>query len=263
VSRNLRPPGRARWRALSITRASPSTTTFVMPLAGIVWTPVRGLDLFTDVGQGFRSPNQTELSPSGALGPLGASGGTPYPDLAVPKVESYDFGATASMTDRRSVTAAGYHTFNEVEILQGGARRVCWRRLTSGSRCGTASRQFTAAADASGGAIATTEAPTAWRNRGRSCSRLRGRPTGSSDGRRCSEARPGRRPSCSGRCSTRRTWCCSRCTYSLDVRISWCLLCAVTEGSQHPAYHLEERPVHLIRLLLRLIRRFRLFVGCD
>ena len=94
------------------------TKSVATPRGGIVWTPVKALDLFTNVGQGFRSPNQTEISPSGALGPLGAPGGTPYADLAVPKVKSYDFGATASMTNRWSVTAAAYHTFNEVEILQ-------------------------------------------------------------------------------------------------------------------------------------------------
>jgi len=44
--------------------------------------------------------------------------------------------------------------------------------------------------------------------------------TGSPDDRRCSEAPPGRPPSCSGRCSTRRAECWSRCIYSPDVRIS-------------------------------------------
>jgi outer membrane receptor protein involved in Fe transport len=88
------------------------------PRGGVVWTPIKALDVFTNVGQGFRSPNQTEISPSGALGPLGAAGGTAFPTLAVPRVRSYDFGATASMTDRWSVTVAGYHTFNENEILQ-------------------------------------------------------------------------------------------------------------------------------------------------
>jgi hypothetical protein len=33
-------------------------------------------------------------------------------------VRSYDFGATATMTDRWNVTVARYHTFNQNEILQ-------------------------------------------------------------------------------------------------------------------------------------------------
>jgi hypothetical protein len=83
-----------------------------------VFTPIKALDLFANIGEGFRSPNQTEISPSSSLGPLGAPGGTPYPGLAVPKVKSHHFGATASMTDRWNVTVAKYRTMNENEIIQ-------------------------------------------------------------------------------------------------------------------------------------------------
>jgi hypothetical protein len=76
------------------------------------------LDVFANIGQGFRSPNQTEISPSGALGPLGAAGGAPFAQLAVPKVKSYDFGATTGVTDVWTVTVARYHTFNQNEIIQ-------------------------------------------------------------------------------------------------------------------------------------------------
>jgi hypothetical protein len=76
------------------------------------------LEVFANIGEGFRSPNQTEISPSGALGPLGAAGGAPFAQLAVPKVKSHDAGVTVSMADRWTVTVARYHTFNENEIIQ-------------------------------------------------------------------------------------------------------------------------------------------------
>lgn len=88
------------------------------PRGGVVFTPIKWLELFTNVGQGFRSPNQSEISPSGAVGPLGAPGGAPFGNLAVPKVRSYDFGATAAMNELWTVTVARYHTFNENEIIQ-------------------------------------------------------------------------------------------------------------------------------------------------
>src|SRR5450830_2033831 len=40
------------------------------PKFGVVWTPVSSVDLFANSGSGFRSPAQSELSPSGSLGPL-------------------------------------------------------------------------------------------------------------------------------------------------------------------------------------------------
>ena len=88
------------------------------PRAGVVVTPFKWLDVFANIGQGFRSPNQTEISPSGNLGPLGASGGTSYPDLKPPKVASKDVGAKWLVTDRWQISAARYHTLNENEITQ-------------------------------------------------------------------------------------------------------------------------------------------------
>jgi outer membrane receptor protein involved in Fe transport len=89
----------------------------VTPRAGIVWSPVRTLDLFANVGEGIRSPNQTEISPSGNVGPLGATGGRAFPDLKPPKVRSYDFGATLLGGERWGISAAKYHTINENEII--------------------------------------------------------------------------------------------------------------------------------------------------
>jgi outer membrane receptor protein involved in Fe transport len=86
------------------------------PRGGIVWTPLEQVDLFANVGQGFRSPNQSEISPSGSVGPLGAAGGAPQPDLEPPTVTSYDAGATAAFGYRLRLTAARYHTLNRNEI---------------------------------------------------------------------------------------------------------------------------------------------------
>lgn len=88
------------------------------PRGGVVVTPFGALDLFADVGQGFRSPAQAELSPGGSLGPLGASGGTGYPDLAVPKVRSRDYGFRARPARGWEVSGARYHTLNDNEIAQ-------------------------------------------------------------------------------------------------------------------------------------------------
>jgi outer membrane receptor protein involved in Fe transport len=92
--------------------------TATTPRAGIVWSPLKALDLFSNVGEGVRSPNQTEISPSGGLGPLGAPGGMGFSNLAPPKVKSYDVGTTASVTDRWRVSAARFHTLNQNEIVQ-------------------------------------------------------------------------------------------------------------------------------------------------
>ena len=92
--------------------------SLVTPRAGIVWTPIPALDVYANVGEGFRSPNQTEISPSGNLGPLGASGGTAYPDLKPPTVTSKDVGFKAFITDRWQMGAARYHTLNQSEIAQ-------------------------------------------------------------------------------------------------------------------------------------------------
>jgi outer membrane receptor protein involved in Fe transport len=88
------------------------------PRAGVVWTPIRPLDLFANIGQGFRSPNQTEISPSGSLGPLGASGGTNFPDLKPPRVTSKDVGLNVAITQGLQLSTARYHTLNQSEIAQ-------------------------------------------------------------------------------------------------------------------------------------------------
>ncbi|NOT27639.1 MAG: TonB-dependent receptor [Acidobacteria bacterium] len=94
------------------------TQSVVTPRAGVVVTPVKAIDVFANIGHGFRSPNQSEISPSGAVGSLGAPGGRPFPDLKVPKVKSYDFGVTATASTRWRISLAKYHTLNENEIVQ-------------------------------------------------------------------------------------------------------------------------------------------------
>jgi outer membrane receptor protein involved in Fe transport len=88
------------------------------PKFGVVWSPLNALDLFANSGSGFRSPAQSELSPSGSLGPLGVSGGTSFPDLKPSKVTSYDFGFNLRATQKWRMSAASYHTVNDNEIAQ-------------------------------------------------------------------------------------------------------------------------------------------------
>ncbi|MCC7313002.1 MAG: TonB-dependent receptor [Sulfuritalea sp.] len=88
------------------------------PRAGVVWTPVKTLDFFANVGEGFRSPAERELSPPGGVGPLGAAGGSPFPDLKPPKVKAYDFGFNAALGSQWKVSAAKYHSLNQGEIRE-------------------------------------------------------------------------------------------------------------------------------------------------
>lgn len=88
------------------------------PRIGLVWSPLKNLDFYVNQGQGFRSPSQAELSPSGALGALGAAGGTANPGVMPSKVKSYDYGFNATLSTRWRVAGAVYHTLNQNEIIQ-------------------------------------------------------------------------------------------------------------------------------------------------
>ena len=88
------------------------------PRVGIVWSVLENVDLFANMGEGFRSPSQAELSPSGTLGLLVASGGTANSGLNPPKVRSRDIGINALLGDGLQFTGAFYHTTNEDEISQ-------------------------------------------------------------------------------------------------------------------------------------------------
>jgi outer membrane receptor protein involved in Fe transport len=91
------------------------------PRGGVVWTPFKAVDVTANIGQGFRSPNQTEISPSGNVGPLGAAGGSAFPNLKPPKVTSYDVGVATPIGSRVRLALAKYHTLNENEIVQVAA----------------------------------------------------------------------------------------------------------------------------------------------
>lgn len=87
------------------------------PKLGIVWSALPTLDLYANVAEGFRSPAAQQISPSGALGPLGTSGGVANTSISPSKVRSYDLGFTASASDNWSVAGAVYYTQNEDEIV--------------------------------------------------------------------------------------------------------------------------------------------------
>lgn len=88
------------------------------PRAGVVWSPTKSIDVYANVGQGFRSPAERELSPPGPLGPPGAAGGTSFPDLKPPKVKSRDVGFQARPGTQWTIAAAAYHTVNKDEIRE-------------------------------------------------------------------------------------------------------------------------------------------------
>lgn len=87
------------------------------PKVGAVWSVSPRLDLFANAAEGFRSPAAQQISPGGALGPLGAPGGVVNTHIRPTKVRSYDLGFTASPIQDLAVTAAAYHTLNQDEIV--------------------------------------------------------------------------------------------------------------------------------------------------
>src|SRR5690606_8224453 len=87
------------------------------PKLGIVWSALPTLDLYANVAEGFRSPAAQQISPSGALGPLGTPGGIANTSISPSKVRSYDLGFTVSASDNWSVAGAVYYTQNEDEIV--------------------------------------------------------------------------------------------------------------------------------------------------
>lgn len=88
----------------------------VTPKIGAAWTPVARLELFANVSEGYRSPAAQQISPGGALGPLGAAGGTVNSTIGPSKVRSYDLGFTAQPLDGWTVGATVYRILNEDEI---------------------------------------------------------------------------------------------------------------------------------------------------
>lgn len=87
------------------------------PKLGAVWSVLPSLDVYANVAEGFRSPAAQQISPSGTLGPLGASGGTANTSIAPSKVRSYDLGFTASPSANWALAGAVYYTENEDEIV--------------------------------------------------------------------------------------------------------------------------------------------------
>lgn len=94
------------------------TKTTTTPRVGLAWAPKRGVEFFTNYGEGFRSPAMTELSPQGALAPVGSAGGLPpVTDIKISTVESYDAGTNIVM-GRWQFAASAYHTLNGNEIIE-------------------------------------------------------------------------------------------------------------------------------------------------
>lgn len=91
--------------------------TVATPRAGMVWTVLPQLELLANVGEGWRSPAERELSPPGTLGPLGGAGGSARPDVKPPKLKSRDIGLRGRL-GAVDVNLAAYHTLNRDEIRE-------------------------------------------------------------------------------------------------------------------------------------------------
>jgi len=89
----------------------------VTPKYGVMWTIRPSLELFANIAQGFRSPAAEQISSSGALGRLGATGGTINTGIAPSKVLSHDLGFNMKPGGRWHLSGAVYSTQNDDEIV--------------------------------------------------------------------------------------------------------------------------------------------------
>lgn len=92
----------------------------VTPKVGVVWSPAERVSAFFNMGQGFRSTDQQEISPSGSAGPLGAPGGNSITNISPPKVTSYDYGVKFRLSPRWTAAGDGFYTLNQSETIQTG-----------------------------------------------------------------------------------------------------------------------------------------------
>lgn len=90
------------------------------PRLGLVFTASPNLTLYTNYGEGFRSPAERELSPQGAGAlALGSGAGTTLPSgLKPPKLKSADLGFNARIGSQWLLNGAIYHTTNQKEIRE-------------------------------------------------------------------------------------------------------------------------------------------------
>lgn len=91
----------------------------VTPKYGAMWQALPSLEIFANVAQGFRSPAAEQISASGTLGRLGASGGIVNAGIAPSKVRSHDLGfhLTPASGARWHLSGAVYYTKNDDEIV--------------------------------------------------------------------------------------------------------------------------------------------------
>lgn len=89
----------------------------VTPKYGAIWNLLPDLELYANVAQGFRSPAAEQISTSGSLGPLGASGGRVNADIDPSRVRSHDLGLNARPLGGLKVSGAVYYIQNEDEII--------------------------------------------------------------------------------------------------------------------------------------------------
>ena len=87
------------------------------PKYGAIWNLLPNLELYANVAQGFRSPATEQISTSGSLGPLGASGGRINAGIDPSRVRSHDLGFHARPLAGLSMHGAIYHIKNDDEIV--------------------------------------------------------------------------------------------------------------------------------------------------
>jgi outer membrane receptor protein involved in Fe transport len=87
------------------------------PKVGAIWNVTPGFELYANVAQGFRSPATEQISTSGSLGPLGASGGRINAGIDPSRVRSHDLGFHARALPGLNLSGAIYDIQNDDEIV--------------------------------------------------------------------------------------------------------------------------------------------------
>lgn len=87
------------------------------PKAGFIWTALPTLEIYSNVAEGFRSPAAEQISSSGTLGLLNATGGIVNTGIAPSKVRSYDLGFKSNPDNAWTASGALYYIQNDDEIV--------------------------------------------------------------------------------------------------------------------------------------------------
>lgn len=92
-------------------------SSVVTPKLGASWQLLPQFDMFMNVAEGFRSPAAEQISSSGSLGRLGATGGRINTSIEPSKVRSHDLGFHHRAGRAWTLSGTFYYVQNDDEII--------------------------------------------------------------------------------------------------------------------------------------------------